>query len=45
MSRNRRDSGVGYIGSETQKIGTSEHFRWLYGIVQALLVLNLLDAI
>jgi hypothetical protein len=26
-------------------IGTSQHFRWLYGIVQWLVVLNLLDGI
>lgn len=26
-------------------VGTAEHFRWLQGIVKALLVLNLLDAI
>jgi hypothetical protein len=26
-------------------IGTSEHYRWLYGIAQWLLVLNLLDGI
>jgi len=26
-------------------IGTSQHYRWLYGIAQALLVLNLLDGI
>jgi hypothetical protein len=45
MPRNRRDSCGGDLGSETQKIGTSEHFRWLHGIVQALLVLNVLDAI
>lgn len=26
-------------------IGTSEHYRWLYGITQSLLVLNLLDGV
>ena len=26
-------------------IGTSEHFRWLYGIAKWLLVLNLLDGV
>ena len=26
-------------------VGTSEHFRWLHGIVECVLVLNLLDAI
>jgi len=26
-------------------IGTPQHFRWLHGIVKAVLVLNLLDAI
>ncbi len=26
-------------------IGTTEHFRWLNGIVRAVLVLNLLDAV
>ena len=26
-------------------IGTPEHFRWLHGIVKAVLVLNLLDAV
>ena len=45
MPRNGRDSWVGDSGPETQKIGTPEHFRWLHGIVQALLVLNVLDAI
>jgi hypothetical protein len=45
MPRNRRDSWVGDSRPETQKIGTPEHFRWLHGIVQALLVLNVLDAI
>ncbi len=27
------------------RVGTPEHFRWLHGIVKAVLVLNLLDAI
>ena len=26
-------------------VGTAEHFRWLHGIVKAVLVLNLLDAL
>ncbi len=26
-------------------VGTPEHFRWLHGIVKAVLVLNLLDAL
>jgi hypothetical protein len=26
-------------------VGTEEHFRWLHGIVQATLVLNLFDAV
>lgn len=45
MPRNHRDSLVGDLGLETRKIGTIEHFRWLRGIVKALLVLNVLDAI
>ena len=45
MLRNCRGSCGGDSGPATQKIGTSEHFLWLYGIVQALLVLNVLDAI
>lgn len=28
-----------------RSIGTPEHFRWLHGIVKAVLVLNLLDAV
>src|SRR5262245_28626949 len=27
------------------QVGTAQHFRWLHGIVKAVLVLNLLDAI
>jgi glucan phosphoethanolaminetransferase (alkaline phosphatase superfamily) len=27
------------------RVGTSEHFRWLHGIVKAVLVLNLIDAL
>lgn len=45
MPRNRRDSLVDGIGPETPKIGTIAHFCWLRGIVKALLVLNVLDAI
>jgi hypothetical protein len=33
------------VGSEYSAIGTSQHFRWLQGIVKWLLVLNLLDGI
>lgn len=33
------------IGAYTRRIGTLQHFRWLRGIVAAVLVLNLLDAI
>lgn len=33
------------IGTQTQKIGTLQHFRWLKNIVLATLVLNLLDAV
>ena len=33
------------IGEHTRKIGTLQHFRWLRGIVAAVLVLNLLDAV
>ncbi len=31
--------------SNVLAIGTSQHYRWLYGIAQWLLVLNLLDGI
>ncbi len=30
---------------DAQRIGTAQHFRWLHGIVQVLLVLNLLDVV
>jgi hypothetical protein len=30
--------------SSVAHIGTAEHFRWLHGVVQVVLVLNLLDA-
>jgi hypothetical protein len=33
------------LGEHTRRIGTLQHFRWLKGIVAAVLVLNLLDAI
>ncbi len=33
------------IGLDPLNIGTAEHFRWLQGIVKALVVLNLLDAV
>ena len=29
----------------SSRIGTPEHFRWLYGIVKVVLVLNLIDAV
>ena len=32
-------------GSIDGRIGTAEHYRWLHGIVQVVLVLNLLDAV
>lgn len=31
--------------NDLSAIGTAQHFRWLYGIVQWLVVLNLLDGI
>ena len=37
--------GSSLVGSGSIKVGTAEHFRWLYGIVKAVLVLNLLDAV
>lgn len=33
------------LGSMTRKIGTLQHFRWLKGIVLAILILNVLDAV
>jgi hypothetical protein len=30
---------------DVSRVGTTEHFRWLKGIVKSLLVLNLLDAV
>jgi hypothetical protein len=30
---------------DVSRVGTTEHFRWLEGIVKSLLVLNLLDAV
>jgi len=30
---------------DVSRVGTSQHFRWLEGIVKSLLVLNLLDAV
>jgi hypothetical protein len=37
---------AGYLPQEDlSAIGTSQHFRWLYGIVRWLVVLNLLDGI
>lgn len=37
------------IGAEPARrglvVGTSQHFRWLYGIVKCVLVLNLIDAV
>jgi hypothetical protein len=33
------------LGPATQKIGTHQHFRWLKGIIVAVLCLNLLDAV
>jgi hypothetical protein len=33
------------IGAYTRRIGTLQHFRWLRGVVAALLVMNLCDAI
>lgn len=41
MRRNSNTSGR----SNVLVIGTSQHYRWLYGIAQCLLVLNLLDGI
>jgi hypothetical protein len=32
-------------GRRGLELGTQEHFRWLHGIVKAVLVLNLLDAL
>ncbi|UCG88398.1 MAG: hypothetical protein JSW71_07610, partial [Gemmatimonadota bacterium] len=32
-------------GADLSAIGTSQHFRWLQGIIKWLLVLNLLDGI
>lgn len=34
-----------FIGTRTQKIGTLQHFRWLRGVVSAVLILNLIDAV
>jgi len=31
--------------SSTLRIGTAEQFRWLHGVVQALLLLNLIDVL
>jgi hypothetical protein len=33
------------VGAYTRRIGTIQHFRWLRGMVAAVLVLNLCDAI
>jgi formate hydrogenlyase subunit 3/multisubunit Na+/H+ antiporter MnhD subunit len=33
------------IHPDAPRVGTPEHFHWLHGIVKAVLVLNLLDAI
>lgn len=33
------------MGSKTQRIGTHQHFVWLGGIVRAVIVLNVLDAV
>jgi hypothetical protein len=33
------------MGADSSTIGTSQHFRWLHGIVQWLVVLNLLDGV
>ena len=48
----RRADGPGMDSSEPAgsdapgwTVGTAEHFRWLHGIVKALLVLNLVDAL
>jgi hypothetical protein len=32
------------LGSMTRRIGTIQHFRWLKGIIAAIIALNLLDA-
>lgn len=32
------------LGERTRKIGTPTHFRWLHGVVAAVLLLNLFDA-
>lgn len=40
------DDSIGdSIGAHTRKIGTLQHFRWLKGVVVAVLVMNLLDAV
>ena len=33
------------MGEDTRRIGTPVHFQWLLGIVQMVIVLNVLDAI
>lgn len=33
------------IGTQTRRIGTAEHFRWLETIIRVVLVLNMLDAL
>jgi hypothetical protein len=38
------DAHSASLDAATRAIGSPEHFRWLKGIVKALLVLNLLDA-
>jgi hypothetical protein len=46
VRRRRLDSLEGEpIGEFTRKIGTIQHFRWLRGIIAAVLILNLLDAL
>ncbi len=37
--------GQAWVRAEALAVGTPQHFRWLYGIVKAVLVLNLLDAL
>ena len=39
--RRREEEG----GSITRRIGTVQHFRWLWGIVVTVLILNVLDAV
>ena len=45
MTRKRMAESIPSLTNVPSQIGTPQHFRWLEGVVKAVLVLNLIDAV